>query len=119
MFIRKKIIFVVVVEKFLLDKSLIMILTMRESVGVPEDVSARTPIIERKRIPMAKVQFKLEKGMRTTMMDWEMAHGLTLLWLGLLTRATTWERKRQTSYQRLIRDSFWHYVTKNETFVFS
>ena len=92
-----------------------MILTMRERVGVPEDVLARTPIIERKRIPTAKVQFKLEKGMRTTMMDWGMAQGLTLLLLlGLFTRVTTWERKRQTLYQR---DSFWHDMTKSETFL--
>ena len=75
---------------------MIMILTMRERVGVPEDVLARTPIIERKRMPMAKVQFKLEKGMRTTMMDCEMAQGLTLLLLlGLFTRATTWEKLMQ------------------------
>ena len=67
-----------------------MILTMRERVGVPEDVLARTPIIERKRIPTAKVQFKLEKGMRTTMMDWGMAQGLLLL--GFFTRATTCEK---------------------------
>ena len=47
------------------------ILTMRESVGVPEDVSAKSPMIERKRIPIAKVQFRFENGMRTTIIDGE------------------------------------------------
>ena len=47
------------------------ILTMRESVGVPEEVSAKRPMIERKRIPIAKVQFRLENGMRTTIIDGE------------------------------------------------
>ena len=46
-----------------------MIQTIIESVGVPEDVFAKTPIMERTRIPMAKVQFKLENGMRMTIID--------------------------------------------------
>ena len=48
---------------------MITILTMRERVGVPEEVLAKMPMIERKRIPMAKMQFRLENGMRTTIID--------------------------------------------------
>ena len=42
---------------------------MRERVGVPEEVLAKTPIIDRKRIPSAKVQFRFENGMSTTIID--------------------------------------------------
>ena len=44
---------------------------MRESVGVPEEVFAKIPIVERNRIPIANVQFRFENGMRTTIIDGE------------------------------------------------
>ena len=53
------------------------------------EVVVRSPIIDRKRIPMAKVRFKLENGTRMTIIDWEIAHGLILLLLGFFIRATT------------------------------
>ena len=54
----------------------------------------RSPMTERKRIPMAKVRLRLENGTRMTIIDWEITQGLMLLplevaLLGLFIRATT------------------------------
>ena len=63
--------------------------------GTPLEVVVRRPMSERKRIPMAKVRLRLEKGTRMTIIDWETTHGLTLLLplevplLALFIRATT------------------------------
>ena len=66
--------------------------TWRESAGKPIEVVVRSPMIDRKRIPMAKVRLRFENGTRMTIIDWEIVHGLTLLLLGLFIRATTCER---------------------------
>ena len=56
---------------------------------MPIEVVVRSPMIDRKRIPMAKVRLRFENGTRMTIIDWEIAHGLLLLLLGLFIRATT------------------------------
>ena len=56
---------------------------------MPIEVVVRSPMIDRKRIPMAKVRLRFENGTRMTIIDWEIAHGLILLLLGLFIRATT------------------------------
>ena len=38
---------------------------------MPMEVVTRMPVIERKRIPMAKVRLRLENGMRMTIIDGE------------------------------------------------
>ena len=58
------------------------------------EVVVRRPMSERKRIPMAKVRLRLEKGTRITIIDCEITHGLALLplevvLLGFFIRATT------------------------------
>ena len=67
-------------------------LTIMESVGVPDDVSKTTPTMERRKAARAKTQFKLVNGIRMTLIDWGITQGLTLLFvlLGLFTHATTW-----------------------------
>ena len=66
-------------------------LTIMESVGVPDDVSKTTPTMERRKAARAKTQFKLVNGIRMTLIDWGITQGLTLLFvlLGLFTHATT------------------------------
>ena len=59
---------------------------------MPIEVVVRSPMIDRKRIPMAKVRLRFENGTRMTIIDWEIVHGLTLLLLGLFIRATTCDR---------------------------
>ena len=44
-------------------------LTIMESVGVPDDVSKTTPTMERRKAARAKTQFKLVNGMRMTLID--------------------------------------------------
>ena len=61
---------------------------------MPMEVVVRSPMTERKRIPMAKVRLRLENGTRMTIIDWEITQGLMLLplevaLLGLFIRATT------------------------------
>ena len=54
----------------------------------------RRLMIDRKIIPMAKVRLRLENGIKMTIIDWDIAQGLTLLLLGLFIRATTCDRSR-------------------------
>ena len=67
-------------------------LTIMESVGVPDDVSKTTPTMDRRKAAIAKTQFKLVNGIRMTLIDWGITQGLALLFvlLGLFTHATTW-----------------------------
>ena len=62
------------------------------------EVVVRRPMTQRKKIPMAKVRLRFENGIRMTIIDWEITHGLILLLLlevpllGLIIRATTCDR---------------------------
>ena len=58
------------------------------------EVVVRRLMIDRKIIPMAKVRLRLENGIKMTIIDWDIAQGLTLLLLGLFIRATTCDRSR-------------------------
>ena len=81
-----------------------------ESVGVPEDVSTRRPATERRKAARAKTEFKLENGIRMTLIGCGMTQGLTLLLLllGLFTLATTWRNVSSTLYSQPSKKIFHH-----------
>ena len=84
-----------------------------ESVGVPEDVSTRRPATERRKAARAKTEFKLENGIRMTLIGCGMTQGFTLLLLllALFTLATTWRNVSSTLYSQHSKRIIYHSLT--------
>ena len=78
---------------------------------MPMEVVTRRPMIDRKRIPMAKVRLRLENGMRMTIIDGEIViripfsdcHGKRIpiqLWEFLSRGNRTYAMRREFSKQK-------------------
>ena len=79
---------------------------------MPMEVVTRRPMIDRKRIPMAKVRLRLENGMRMTIIDGEIviripfsdSHGkripIQLIWEFLSRGNRTYAMRREFSKQK-------------------
>ena len=85
-------------------------ITIMESVGVPDEVSKTTPTMERRKAARAKTQFKLVNGIRMTLIGCGMTQGFTLLLLllALFTLATTWRNVSSTLYSQPPKKIFCH-----------